>query len=199
MFTSRAEYRILLRQDNADFRLTEKSHMIGLASEERFNLMKMKKNQVDRLCTFLKNTNAIPLNINSQLKRLNTPELQQKEKLAKILLRPEINLQHLVNGSEQLNEFVNNLNGNNKEITESAEIAVKYESYINREKETAEKIIRLEYVKIPENFEFSKLLSLSTEATQKLNRIKPKNIGQASRIPGVSPSDINTLLVFFGR
>jgi tRNA uridine 5-carboxymethylaminomethyl modification enzyme len=199
MFTSRAEYRILLRQDNADFRLTERSYFIGLASEERYKIMKRKKEEVEHLCLFLKQTGALPEEMNSLLKQLNTPELSQKEKLAKLLLRPEISLSELIIGSRELDKMITDLNENPDEIIESAEIAIKYESYINREKETAEKIIRLEYVKIPEQFDFSKLQSLSTEATQKLIKIQPKSIGQASRIPGVSPSDISALLIYFGR
>jgi tRNA uridine 5-carboxymethylaminomethyl modification enzyme len=199
MFTSRAEYRILLRQDNADFRLTEKSYEIGLATEERYRTMKEKKEQVDQLTAFLKNHSLDPQTMNIVLSEMNTPEMLQKDKAAKLLLRPEVTIGHLIQGSKELKEHTDTLTGNVDEILESAEITIKYESYINREKETAEKLIRLEYVKIPENFDFSKLQSLSTEATQKLNRIKPANIGQASRIPGVSPADISALLVYFGR
>jgi len=199
MFTSRAEYRILLRQDNADFRLTEKSYKIGLASEERYRIMNEKKEQVEKLTGFLKNQSLEPQSMNIVLSEMNTPEMPQKDKASKLLLRPEITIGHLIRGSKELKEHTDSLDGNVEDILESAEITIKYESYINREKETAEKLIRLEYVKIPENFDFSKLQSLSTEATQKLNRIKPANIGQASRIPGVSPADISALLVYFGR
>jgi tRNA uridine 5-carboxymethylaminomethyl modification enzyme len=199
MFTSRAEYRILLRQDNADFRLTEKSYAIGLASEERYQTMKEKKEQVDMLTAFIRNHSLDPETMNTVLSEIQTPEMQQKDKAAKLLLRPEITIGNLIQGSKELKEHSDTLKGDVDEILESTEITIKYESYINREKETAEKLIRLEYVKIPENFDFSKLQSLSTEATQKLNRIKPANIGQASRIPGVSPADISALLVYFGR
>jgi tRNA uridine 5-carboxymethylaminomethyl modification enzyme len=199
MFTSRAEYRILLRQDNADFRLTEKSYFIGLANKERYAIMKQKLANVEKVIEFIKKKSADPNLINPILKLKHTPELNQKEKYFKILLRPEISINDIVQQDKDLKDLYSALKDKAEEIFESAEIALKYESYINREKETAEKLKRLEYVKIPENFDFSKLQSLSTEATQKLNRIKPSNIRQASSIPGVSPADISALLIYFGR
>ncbi len=199
MFTSRAEYRILLRQDNADFRLTEKSYHIGLASEERYTIMKQKLYHVEKIIEIIKKKSADPNLINSILKTKDTAELIQKEKYYKILLRPEICIKDIIYQDKALEEIYNDLKDQADEIFESVEIAVKYESYINREKENAEKLKRLEYVKIPKNFDFSKLQSLSTEATQKLNKVKPLNIRQASGIPGVSPADISALLIYFGR
>ncbi len=199
MFTSRAEYRILLRQDNADFRLTEKSYNIGLASEFRYNHFLYKKEKVNEITDLLKKTNIEPEKLNPYLKKRNLSEIKQKERLEKILLRPEIKITDLIPLSETLTNFISTLNNQKEEILNSVEIQVKYKSYIDREKQTADKLKRLEDKNIPDNFDFSKLQSLSTEATQKLNKIRPKNIGQASRIPGVSPADISALLIYFGR
>ncbi len=199
MFTSRAEYRILLRQDNADFRLTEKSYNIGLASEFRYNHFLYKKEKVNEITDLLKKTNIEPEKLNPYLKKRNLSEIKQKERLEKILLRPEIKITDLIPLSEILTNFVSTLNNQKEEILNSVEIQVKYKSYIDREKQAADKLKRLEDKNIPDNFDFSKLQSLSTEATQKLNKIRPKNIGQASRIPGVSPADISALLIYFGR
>ncbi len=199
MFTSRAEYRILLRQDNADFRLTEKSYKIGLASEERYNLFLYKKKSVEEIKSLLKKTNISPEKINPFLKEKNQSPIRQKERLEKILLRPQIKISDLIPLSEKLSDYVKTIKKIKNEILNSAEIQIKYQSYIDREKQTADKLKRLENLKIPKNFNFSKLQSLSTEATQKLNKIKPENIGQASRIPGVSPADISALLIYFGR
>ena len=199
MFTSRAEYRILLRQDNADFRLTEKSYKIGLASEERYNLFLYKKKSVEEIKSLLKKTNISPEKINPFLKEKNQSPIRQKERLEKILLRPQIKISDLIPLSEKLSDYVKTIKKIKNEILNSAEIQIKYQSYIDREKQTADKLKRLENLKIPKNFNFSKLQSLSTEATHKLNKIKPENIGQASRIPGVSPADISALLIYFGR
>ncbi|RLD51702.1 MAG: tRNA uridine-5-carboxymethylaminomethyl(34) synthesis enzyme MnmG [Bacteroidetes bacterium] len=199
MFTSRAEYRILLRQDNADFRLTEKSYKIGLASEERFQLFKYKQHRVSEIKKLLKETNIEPEVLNPFLEKQNLSLIKQKERLEKILLRPQIKIEDLIPISIKLTEYVKEIEKIKDEILRSAEIQLKYQSYIEREKQTAEKLKRLEKNKIPESFDFSKLQSLSTEATQKLNKIRPENIGQASRIPGVSPADISALLIWFGR
>jgi len=199
MFTSRAEYRILLRQDNADFRLTEKSYKIGLASEERYRLFQYKKQKTEEIKKLLKETNITPEELNSFLQKKNLSPIRQKERLEKILLRPQIKITDLIPLSKELKEYVNGIKKIKEEILTSVEIQVKYQSYIDREKQTADKLKRLENKNIPDNFDFSKLQSLSTEATQKLNIIRPKNIGQASRIPGVSPADISALLVYFGR
>ncbi|MCD6557361.1 MAG: tRNA uridine-5-carboxymethylaminomethyl(34) synthesis enzyme MnmG [Bacteroidales bacterium] len=199
MFTSRAEYRILLRQDNADFRLTEKAYKIGLASEERFQLYKYKQHRVSEIKKLLKETNIEPELLNPFLEKQNLSLIKQKERLEKILLRPQIKIEDLIPISKKLTEYVKEIEKIKDEILRSAEIQLKYQSYIEREKQTAEKLKRLEKNKIPESFDFSKLQSLSTEATQKLNKIRPENIGQASRIPGVSPADISALLIWFGR
>ncbi len=200
MFTSRAEYRILLRQDNADTRLTEKSYNIGLASEQRYILIKEKKELSEKTIKFLKKTSIKPEQLAELMKTLNTPGTKQKEKLYKVLLRPQIKITHFTEVCTEFKEFVaENYTDRVEEILESVEIQIKYESYIERERLSADKLQRLEYVIIPEKFDFNKLQSISTEARQKLKKIQPKNIGQASRIPGVSPADISALLVYFGR
>jgi len=200
MFTSRAEYRILLRQDNADFRLTEKSFKIGLASEERYNLVKEKRNITEKIIKYLKENSIKPAQIKELLESLGTPQMRQTEKLYKVLLRPQVNIEHLISSHEDFKSYVDNLvTDRRQEIVESVQIQVKYESYIERERNTADKLQRLEYVKIPNNFDFDKLQSLTIEARQKLKKVQPKNIGQASRISGVSPADISALLIFFGR
>lgn len=199
MFTSRAEYRILLRQDNADFRLTEKSYELGLASEERYSLLKRKKEHFETFCKYLNQKSISPTEANSMLKSKMTAELKQKEKMSKVLLRPQVKLEDLIECSEELKSKATDLGEFREELIDSVEINIKYENYIEREKLSAEKLKRLEYVKIPDDFDFGKLQSLSTEAGQKLSKIQPKNIGQALRIPGVSPADINALLVYFGR
>jgi tRNA uridine 5-carboxymethylaminomethyl modification enzyme len=200
MFTSRAEYRILLRQDNADFRLTEKSYNIGLASESRYNMVKTKKQHVNNVIDFIKTNSIKPSEADNLLLSLNTPEMKQTEKMYKVLLRPQITIKHLLQCSNAFSKFIDNSEIDNlEEVLESAEIQLKYESYIERESLSAEKLKRLDYVKIPGNFDFDRLQSLSTEAKQKLKKIKPKSIGQASGIPGVSPADISALLIYFGR
>ena len=200
MFTSRAEYRILLRQDNADFRLTEKSYHIGLASEKRYKLVMNKKEKTNLIIKFLRENSIIPDDIHELLNELGTPPMKQKERLQKVLLRPQVKIKHLVASHKELRDFIDEILLDRKdEILESVEIQIKYESYIERERLSADKILRLEYVKIPDNFDFDKLQSLSTEARQKLKKTQPKNIGQASRISGVSPADISALLVYFGR
>ncbi len=199
MFTSRAEYRILLRQDNADFRLTRKSYEAGLATTERLECMQKKYEQVNKIKEYIQKESIEPKQINPSLLQLNTPGIKQKEKIQKILLRPQIKMEHILKADPNLQEKYNKITEVRDEIFESVEIETKYDSYINREKQMAEKLKRLEYVKIPTGFEFSKLQSLSTEAVQKLYKIQPQNIGQASRIPGVSPADISALLVYFGR
>ncbi len=199
MFTSRAEYRILLRQDNADFRITEKSYKIGLASEDRYRLLLYKKQKVNELISLLQKTNIEPETLNPYLKKKSLSLIKQKQRLEKVLLRPEIKLNNLTSLSKTLSDFVQSITKLKDEIINATEIHVKYKSYIDRERLTADKLKRLEKHNIPKSFDFSKLQSLSTEATQKLNKIHPQNIGQASRIPGVSPSDISALLIYFGR
>ncbi len=199
MFTSRAEYRILLRQDNADLRLTEKSFSIGLASQERLDLTKEKYAIVDKIIEKLKGFSIKPEFINPLLDRLGTSPLKQKTRLYDILLRPQVSLKDLLTIEGPVQNLLRIAHPKELEIFEAAEISIKYSGYIERENQIAEKIKRLEYIKIHSDFKYDQLLSLSTEARQKLIKIKPETIGQASRISGVSPSDINVLLVYLGR
>ncbi len=201
MFTSRAEYRILLRQDNADIRLTPIGYELGLIGKERFEKLEKKKEDIIALMDFLKDQSIIPELINDLLLQQETATISQKEKLQKLLLRPQISLRNLLTVSEPLQHFIIELSDENvkDEIIEEAEILIKYEGYIFREKELADKIKRLEEIELAENFDYYNLKSLSSEAREKLSRVKPGTIGQASRISGVSPSDISVLLVYIGR
>ena len=192
MFTSRSEYRILLRQDNADERLTEMGYKIGLADKERYDKYVEKKNHVTELLEYCKETSVSVNKINNYIESKGGKPLTQGNKLSSIILRTEVCMEELKDIFPYLKRF-------NRYEIESAEIKIKYQGYIEREELTAEKLSRLDYVLIPENIAYDKILSLSTECRQKLMKIKPKTIGQASRIPGVSPSDINTLLIFLGR
>jgi tRNA uridine 5-carboxymethylaminomethyl modification enzyme len=199
MFTSRAEYRILLRQDNADERLTRKAFLIGTAKEERVTHLDEKEAMINEVVDFLSDTSVSPDEINGFLETVQTNTISQKLKAITIASRPQVEIKALLKvlkGGEKL-KAVNSIRFN--EIAESAEIKIKYEGYILREKIVADKIKRLESLKIPEDVNFSELLSISTEARQKLSKIKPANIGQAGRISGVSPSDINILLMYLGR
>ncbi len=199
MFTSRAEYRILLRQDNADDRLTELSFRIGLAEKERVDLLRSKRVLVNRIIDFLKSYSVSPEEINEFLDRAETSPLKQKMKLFEVAKRPQVRLNELIEEIEGLQKINSDCGRRAGEIIEAAEIAIKYEGYIVREKVMADKIKRLERIKLDENFDYGRLKSISTEARQKLGRIKPESIGQASRIPGVSPSDISVLLIYMGR
>ncbi len=199
MFTSRAEYRILLRQDNADARLTELSYKLGLCSEYRYAIFIKKKNAINNIIDFIKKKSVSPKNVNPILDENNTSQIKQKTKLEKIILRPQININDIKKIAPEIDFFVSEISELKNEIIESAEIKLKYKGYIERERLIADKIKRLEHIEIYNDFDFDKINSLSIEARQKLSKIKPKNIGQASRIPGVSPSDINVLLVYFGR
>ena len=192
MFTSRSEFRILLRQDNADERLTEKSFNIGLASNERYELYKMKEMHVNEILQFCESYSCSMSKINPYIVGKGGKPMSQGNKLANIILRPEVSLPELTDVFPFLAKF-------SKIELESAEIKLKYQGYIDREKNLADKLLRLDYVTIPGNFDFSKFKSISTEARQKLQRIQPTSIGQASRIPGVSPADINTILISLGR
>ena len=195
MFTSRAEYRILLRQDNADLRLTEKGHSMGLASDDRMKRVEEKAEATKAVTTYLENESITPEIINNTLEANNSSTIKQKMKLAKLLSRPQIKIQDFLkikSIQEKLSEF-------EQEAVEQAEIQIKYNGYIAREEETAQKLNKLEGIKIPENFNYSKLGAISSESREKLSAIQPKSIGQASRISGVSPSDINILLVYMGR
>jgi len=199
MFTSRAEYRILLRQDNADERLTELSAAIGLAQKNRIDLLHKKRELLKRVIDFMMQFSIAPFKINEFLASVGTPPLKQKMKLVEVAKRPQVKLFDLIEEVPELKELYEWCGNRGNEIFESAEIAIKYEGYITREKKMADKIKRLERIKLDENFEYSKLKSISTEARQKLAKIKPRTIGQASRISGVSPSDISVLLIYMGR
>ena len=197
MFTSRAEYRLLLRQDNADERLTKKGHKLGLASKKRLNKLEKKIDETNLLISFLKKQNIEPKIINPVLESRNSAKVNQKKKLISFLLRPHVTFQDL-KISKQLLDFIKN-NNISKEAIEQAEIKIKYGGYLDKEAEAAKKLSKLEDIKIPEEFDYDKLHSISTEGKEKLNEIKPVSIGQASRISGVSPSDINILLIYMGR
>ena len=199
MFTSRAEYRILLRQDNADLRLTELSYKIGLVKQGRFDLLTEKIAARDRIIDFIKNTSIAPDEINGYLASVNTSPLKQKKKLIDVALRPQVKLQEIIPIVAGMNEVVDTIRSKREEVMESAEVLIKYSGYIEREQQMADKLKRLEYIKIPESFDYDKIYSLSTEGRQKLRKVSPASIGQAARISGVSPSDIGVLLVYMGR
>ncbi|MCG6190747.1 tRNA uridine-5-carboxymethylaminomethyl(34) synthesis enzyme MnmG [Maribellus maritimus] len=200
MFTSRAEFRILLRQDNADIRLTEKSYKLGLASLDRKNLLDRKLSIISQIIDYTKQFSVKPVFVNQLLKKKGTTELKQGVKLIDIILRPQISIFDLIEYIGPFKEFLKRVPEDRRhEIIEAAEIAIKYEGYINREKLLAEKLDKFENINIEDKFNYSKLKSISTEGRQKLERINPKTIGQAKRISGVSPADINVLLIMLGR
>ena len=195
MFTSRAEYRILLRQDNADIRLTPIGHKLGLASEERLLKMKKKKQESKAILEAFKEMSIKPIEINHILEKNNTTLLKQKVKLYSVLLRPQVSMKDF----REIEKVSNLLSKYGKEAIEQAEINAKYRSYILKEKETVEKMKRLEAVRLSTSFDYNKLNSLSAEAREKLNKIQPRTLGQASRISGVSPADISVLMIHLGR
>lgn len=220
MFTSRAEFRILLRQDNADIRLTEKSYYLGLASKERMIAVEKKARDSEKIVQYFKTESIEPADINPRLLELSTAPLSQKAKMINVLLRPQVSMNDLILGSKKLQDFFENETssveatisrraGNRKKTiplwveegsgAELAEIFMKYEGYIAKEKENADKLKRVEELVIWEDFDYSKISSLSNEARQKLSKIRPKTLGQASRISGISPSDISVLMVYLGR
>ncbi len=199
MFTSRAEYRILLRQDNADIRLTKLGNEIGLASDERLKNVEQKIKIINKIISFLKKENVDPKEINKVLEKSGTNEIKQKVKIASLLLRPQVKIGDLIKNIEKLNNFISEFKNDICKSIEESEILIKYEGYINREQEIADKLSKLEDIKLDENFNYQKLKSISFEAREKLCRIKPKTIGQAARISGVSPSDISVLAVYLGR
>ncbi|MCK4662670.1 MAG: tRNA uridine-5-carboxymethylaminomethyl(34) synthesis enzyme MnmG [Bacteroidales bacterium] len=199
MFTARAEFRILLRQDNADIRLTEKSFFIGLAKRERLERVNYKKTLINEIIDYFQKNSITPDEINKKLEEIDTNKIKQKTRLCNLILRPNISIFDLIKCSDKLKIFVDNIKKQKNEILECAEISMKYNGYIIRERIIAEKLKRLEDVKLNKNIDYNKFLSISTEARQKLNNIKPRTIGQASRISGISPSDINVLLVSLGR
>ncbi len=196
MFTSRAEYRTLLRQDNADIRLTEKSHHIGLATNERMELVKQKIKEVQIVKDVLKDQSIEPEDINHYFEEINSASISEKQKATKIILRPNVTLQSLTQIIPTLKE---KLTGISDVAIEQTEIQIKYERYIEKEKALVEKMSELENMRIPANFDYNKLSALSNEALQKLKKIKPTTLGQASRVSGVNPSDVQILMVYMGR
>lgn len=198
MFTSRAEYRLLLRQDNADIRLTPLSHNIGLASEDRSKSVNHKSKNVSRIIDFIKNESIAPDDINPVLEEKSTQSITQKSKLGSLLLRPQISIFDLTVGSKAFKDFLDN-NACSDEELEEAEILVKYETYIEKEQEIVDKLSKFEDIPLRMDFDYGAFNSLSMEAREKLSRIRPETIGQASRISGVSPADISVLIVYLGR
>ena len=199
MFTSRAEYRILLRQDNADARLTELSYKLGLAKEDRYQKYVEKLEKVEAIKAFLDETPVYPDDVNGLLERKGSSRIDQKMKLSYLLLRPQLNLFELVEHLPPLRERYDLNDRFERECLEEAEIQIKYDSYIQKENELADKLNRLENVKLPKDFDFHSLQSLSFESREKLNKYHPETLGQASRISGISPADINVLAIFLGR
>ena len=199
MFTSRAEYRILLRMDDADMRLTEKAWKLGLAKEERYKLLTEKREAVNRIIDFARNYSMKPALINPVLEQLGTTPLRQGCKLIDLINRPQITIENIAEHVSAFKRELDKISDRKEEIVEAAEILIKYEGYIGRERIIADKLARLESIKIKGKFDYNSIQSLSTEARQKLMKIDPETIAQASRIPGVSPSDINVLLVLCGR
>ena len=198
MFTSRAEFRLLLRQDNADERLTPLGHSIGLASAERLEKVKHKHAEVENIIRYFKEVSLTPEEINPRLTELGSEPIRQKCKMFTVLSRPHLSINDFM-GLGSAADLANSLNGNKQEVLEQAEIKMKYEGYLGREEELADKMLKLEKIVIPQDFDYSKLNSLSLESREKFKKIKPDTIGQASRISGVSPSDISVLLIYMGR
>jgi len=197
MFTSRAEYRTLLRQDNADLRLTPMSYKIGLASVSRMKSVERKSNQTKQLLSFFKKNSFNVREINAILLKKGSPIVKQSDKLSKVFSRPMINRKDMLSLSN-VSSYLK-MEKIKKDALEQAEIQIKYDGYINREIASARKLKRLDHIKIPSNFNYSGLSSLSNEAIEKLNKIKPANLSQASRVSGINPSDISVLLVKLGR
>ncbi|MDD3079841.1 MAG: tRNA uridine-5-carboxymethylaminomethyl(34) synthesis enzyme MnmG [Paludibacter sp.] len=199
MFTSRAEYRLILRQDDADIRLTEKGYQIGLATEERYQNLISKQKIQNQLIDFIKTYSVKPTFVNDFLKSVNSAPLKFGCKLHDLIARPQFGINELATAVPAFQKRLDAISDRREEIIESVEVILKYEGYIEREKQIAEKLQRLEHIPLRNRVDYSKILSLSTEARQKLIKINPENIGQASRIPGISPSDVNVLLVLLGR
>ena len=199
MFTSRAEYRILLRQDDADARLTEKAYELGIAKKDRYDWWMQKKQIIEEIEEFCRTYPIKPKNVNGALEAIGSTPLVYGCKLEDLVARPELNFEKLYTIVPELKEHIMRLPNRQEEIAEAAEIHIKYKGYIERERMVAEKMHRLENIKIKGRFDYPNLTAVSTEARQKLERIQPETLAQASRIPGVSPSDINAMLVLLGR
>ncbi|MBC2838211.1 tRNA uridine-5-carboxymethylaminomethyl(34) synthesis enzyme MnmG [Robiginitalea sp. SC105] len=197
MFTSRAEYRTLLRQDNADLRLTERGYRIGLASEARLRAVELKRSQAEELVGFFKQTSFVPEEINPILETVGSKKVKQGDKLFKVFARPQVAMKHMLQ-LDSVSDYIREKDLGS-EVLEQAEIEVKYSGYIEKEKTNADKLQRLENIKIPEQFDYTQVRSLSYEAREKLGKIRPATLSQASRVSGVSPSDISVLMVFLGR
>jgi tRNA uridine 5-carboxymethylaminomethyl modification enzyme len=196
MFTSRAEFRTILRQDNADLRLTELSYRLGLASQERMDKVISKKDGVEKIKNILKEISLEPAEADGFLAENNSAPLPQKQKAIQLLLRPNITLESMIAGLPKIQQA---LTGFTEEIIEQADIQIKYNIYIEKEKELVKRMNQLEDLLIPENFDYNRIVSLSAEALQKFKKIKPRTLGQASRISGVNPSDVQILMVYMGR
>jgi tRNA uridine 5-carboxymethylaminomethyl modification enzyme len=196
MFTSRAEFRTLLRQDNADLRLTELSYRLGLASQERMDKVISKRNDVAAIKTILKETSIEPDEVNNFFEKIDSSAINEKQKAEKILLRPSLDLSTL---STAVPTLQNQLSQFSKESIDQASIQVKYDVYIEKEKELVNRMSQLEDLEIPTTFDYKKILSLGNEAKEKLTRIQPRTLGQASRISGINPSDVQILMVYMGR
>ena len=199
MFTSRAEYRILLRQDNADARLTEKAYQLGLASRERYDHWLKKKAEIERIVIFCNSTNVKPRDVNAALESFGTTPMQFGATISSLIARPQLSINQLASAIAPLRAALDTDDARRDEIIEAAEILIKYDGYIKRERQIADKMHRLEDIRIKGHFKYNELHEISTEGRQKLMRINPETLGQASRIPGVSPSDINVLLVLMHR
>jgi tRNA uridine 5-carboxymethylaminomethyl modification enzyme len=199
MFTSRAEYRILLRQDNADQRLTPLAFRLGLAGPDRLHRLEEKTGNIDRLRRFLFTTSVIPDEVNAYLSQAHSAPLDQSVKMASLLLRPQVSMKGLLSCLPSLQDFIQTLGPNGPEVMEETEIMIKYEGYISKEEEMAFHLSKVDDIFLKDTIDYHSLKALSFEAREKLNRIRPRTIGQASRIPGVSPADISVLLVFLGR
>jgi tRNA uridine 5-carboxymethylaminomethyl modification enzyme len=196
MFTSRAEFRTLLRQDNADLRLTELSYKLGLASEERMERVRQKQNNIAAIKKIVSETFVEPSEINTWFEQINTATISEKQKAQKILLRPSVEIEDMIAVLPKLNT---QLSGFDKESIAQAGIQIKYEVYIEKERELVQRMSQLEELEIPESFDYKKISSLGNEAREKLTKAKPRTLGQASRISGINPSDVQILMVYMGR
>jgi len=199
MFTSRAEYRILLRQDNADLRLTPKGYEIGLAGSERMERVRKKEKLLDSIIRYCKKHSADPGEVNALLEEKETDPLRQKVRIDTLLLRPQVHIRELIRNMGHFETFISNLEGVSDEVIEQAEIRIKYQGYIDKERDLANKLGKLESLVIKDDIDYQQLTSLSFEAREKLSRIRPRTIGQAARISGVSPADISVLAIYLGN